>query len=259
MRLGICIYDIAHASLAQKAGFDYFEYPFSKLVSMTDIAFDAFCEEVNRLGFFPEVMVKMLDSAQHLTGDNVDTQALHDYCEKGFARCARLGVKGFVFGSDGARNLPEGFTDRMKGYDQLEAFLLMVSELAEPYGYEFYIEPLTMGHGKGANIISFIGEGAYLALRVNRPNVALMVDWYHSTNNRDSMRMIPYVGELLRHFHLSTLDRKYPSANDQQDYSEFFDALKAIGYNGRVTIEAKTPAAFEEAAQEAVKRIKPLM
>jgi sugar phosphate isomerase/epimerase len=249
MKLGICLYSYKeHPMIAQKIGFDYFEYPFSEIVAMTDEEFDSFRETIQKLKFYPEVMIKFLESSQHLTGDEVNIAALREYCVKGFARCSQIGTKGFVFGSDGARNLPLGFTDRMKGYEQLADFLLMVSDLAQPYGYHFYIEPLTMKKDKGANIISFIGEAIYLALRTNRENVKVMVDYYHSTNNFDSMEMIPLAGKMLEHFHFSSLDRKYPRIDDGFDYADFFRVLKSIKYNGRISIEAKTPDNFEQAA-----------
>jgi sugar phosphate isomerase/epimerase len=260
MRLGICLYDYAeHPAIARDAGFDYFEFPFSKIAAMTEDEFDRFRDIIHNLKFYPEVMVKMLESSQRLTGNDVNSTVLKDYCERGFARCAQIGTKGFVFGSDGARNLPPGFTDRMTGYGQLTDFLFMVSDLAKPYGYHFYIEPLMMRDGKGANIISFIGEAAYLALRVNRDDIRIMVDYYHSTHNFDNMKMIPMVGTLLEHCHLSTLDRKYPHPDDGCDYGEFFDALAQIKYSGRISIEAKTPEDFKRSAEAAVKRIKPYL
>ena len=262
MRLGICIYSIDNIATAQKAGFDYFEFPFFELVAMPESEFTRMRDIVNSLQFFPEVMVKMVETAQHLTGENVDTDSLRVYCQKGFERCAQLGVKGFVFGSNGARNMPAGFIDRKKAYDQLADFLLMVSDMAKPYSFEFYIEPLMIRSMKGTistNIIALIGEAAYLALRVGRENVKIMVDYYHSTHNDENMRIIPMVGQLLGHLHFSTLDRKYPSPTDGGDYGEFFAMVRQAGYDGRITVESPTPANFEEAGALACKRLAPYL
>ena len=262
MRLGICLYSIDSLEIAKKVGFEYFEYPFFELVAMSDEEFTRFKDKVNELQFFPEVVVKVLSNKQHLTGEEVDTEALRAYFQKGFERCSQIGVKGFVFGSNKARNLPDGFTDRKKAYDQLYDFLIMVSDMAKPYGYQFYIEPLMIRTSKGVintNILALIGETAYMAQRVNRDNVKIMCDYYHSTHNNENMQVIPMVGPLLKHIHFSTLDRKYPGLNDGGDYDEFFNLLRQAGYEGRVTIEANTPENYEEAATSAYLRMKPYM
>ena len=262
MRLGICLYSVDSLPIAKKVGFEYFEFPFLKIVAMSDEEFEHFHNVIHELQFFPEVIVKMFSDTQHLTGDNVDIEALRAYCKKGFERCSKIGVKGFVFGSNPARNLPDGFTDRKKAYDQLYDFLMMMSDMAEPYGYQFFIEPLMVRNFDGktsTNILALIGEAVYMALRVNRKSVKIMVDYYHSTYNDENMQIIPLIGPLLKHIHFSTLDRKYPAAGDGGNYDEFFSMLNQAGYEGRVTIEANTPENYEEAAIIAIERLKPYM
>ena len=45
-------------------------------------------------------------------------------------------------------------------------------------------------------------------------------------------------GRYLTHVHFSSPGRKFPGYQDEAAYHEFFDELKKIGYDGRISCEA---------------------
>ena len=79
-------------------------------------------------------------------------------------------------------------------------------------------------------------------------------DEYHMIEMNESEQSIIDAGfNLMRHCHTADpVARKYPHPDGTWDYKPFFDALKSIGYEGRVSIEGgcddfvkDAPRAFE--------------
>lgn len=71
-----------------------------------------------------------------------------------------------------------------------------------------------------------------------RPNVGIHYDTFHAhIEEKDPAAAIRASGSAIRHVHISENDRSTPGAG-QVRWSESFDALKAIDYDGWLTIEA---------------------
>ena len=81
------------------------------------------CEACNN--FFPGRI--------RLTGPDVDEQAVRAYYAKALERAATLGVKSIVFGSAGAKRVPEGF-DMDRAYQQVVQVTRETGEAAAKYG-----------------------------------------------------------------------------------------------------------------------------
>ena len=80
-----------------------------------------------------------------------------------------------VFGSSGAKNVPDGFS-----YDQAWEQIVQAMQIAAPiaaeHGITIVIEPLNK---KEANIVLTGAEGLKLAREIDRPSVQLLIDYYH--------------------------------------------------------------------------------
>jgi len=242
MRFGVCA-DIDKAPLLKSVGYDYFESSFSKLGAMEESEFADFECEAVKLDFYPEAMNAMLPGTFRLTGETADLSPVKPFLQTAFKRARDVGTRVVVFGSGGARNLPEGFTDRGRAYDQLVEYLRMAGELAGSQEIEIAIEPLRFGE---SNIVNLYVEGVYLATRTGLPNVRCLVDYYHAAMNEEDMEGIAKLGDRLAHCHIARKQgRSFPLPGDGQDYSPFFNALKVAGYTARISIEGNPENGLE--------------
>ena len=233
MKLGICT-DPFHAAAAKEAGFDYIEYSMSSLASVSDEEFERMAQALESSGLRVEAMNVMLPGSFRLTGPDADLSPIAGYLEKGFSRGAQLGQRVQVFGSGGARNVPDEWPmDR--ALDELSAFLELAAPIAGKYGVAIAIEPLNPGE---CNIINTVSDAVALARRVALPNVGALADWYHMAVQNEGTAGMLDAGGLLWHCHIANPEgRRFPLPGDGADFSQFFGALKRIGYAGRVSIE----------------------
>ena len=167
----------------------------------------------------------------------MDKQKQEAYAAGCLARLKRLGVKVVVFGSGGARRVPDGYS-REDAFAQLTDFCRRIAPLARDNGITIAIEPLRR---QETNIINTAHEGIALVKAVDRPEIRLLVDFYHLTEEGESPDVVLEAGAMLAHVHVANpKGRIYPSMPDEAAYAPFFANLCKIGYAGRVSIEGST-------------------
>ena len=255
MKFGICT-SIDNAALVKQMGYDYFECTFSGVGKMPDDEFESFKAKVFELDFYPEAMNVMLPGTFHLTGEEADLAPVIPYLEKTFARAAQVKTEVVVFGSGGARGVPDGF-DRAKAWDQLVEYLNVAGDIAAKNGIVIAIEPLRFGE---CNIVNLVAEGAYLAARVNKPSVRCLADYYHVATNEEDCEAIPAFGHRLEHCHIARKEgRAYPLPTDDQSYAPFFDALKAAKYCKRLSVEGTSYNGMENDGPKSLELMKSLL
>ena len=138
-----------------------------------------------------------------------------------------------VFGSAGARMVPEGFSTA-KAFEQYVDILRQFGPLAEENGVTIVVEPLNRGE---CNLVNTVLEGAEAVQRANLPSVKLLVDLFHMLRNGESPDDIIKVGPLIRHAHLAeNKDRAAPGTHGD-DFRPFLRALRRAGYNQRLALE----------------------
>jgi sugar phosphate isomerase/epimerase len=163
-----------------------------------------------------------------------------------FKRAKEAGLAVIVFGSGGARRIPDGFS-KTEAENQFVELLKRMGPLAEPYGVTIGIEPLRR---QECNFINTIVEGAELAERADHPNVKIIADLYHMLQNGEEPATIGEVGKWIVHTHIAEKAGRTAPGVDGDDFGPFFAQLKAIGYRGRMSIEGKwsdeqMPKAYE--------------
>jgi sugar phosphate isomerase/epimerase len=227
------------ASAVAKAGYTFIEATVGALLKPleSEAAFRDTLAQYRACGL-PCPAVNCFVPAQiKITGPTADMHVLRDYVATVFTRAREAGVGIVVFGSAGARNIPEGF-DRGKAWAQIVDFTRMIAPMAEKHGVLVVIEPLNR---KESNVLNTVGEGARLAAEVNHPSVQLLVDGFHWARDNDSAEDIVRHGVILRHAHIGTpQNRMIPGAEDF-DFGPFFTALRKANYNGRISVEARIP------------------
>jgi D-psicose/D-tagatose/L-ribulose 3-epimerase len=224
--------DIEHLA---KAGYDYIELPLAEVAALSEEEYRLLVEQVESSGVRCEACNIFFPRTIRLTGENVDRRKMAEYVQLALARAVRLGVQTVVFGSAGARNVPEGFPHE-RAKEQLVEALRIIDPYAGTHSITIAIEPLNRGE---SNIINSVQEGLELAKQVDRPWIKLLADYYHMALENESPEILVHAGDYIRHVHLSSHDRFFP-LQGEAGYGPFFTRLRDINYDGRVSIEART-------------------
>lgn len=177
----------------------------------------------------------LVSAVLKITGMEAQPPKLWEYLERVCQRAQSCGVEVLVFGSAGARNVPEGF-DREKAKTQLLDFLRAAGWAAKDRGITVVIEPLEK---KESNILHTVGECMELVKLVNLPSVQCLVDSYHFWANGDSLESLRQALPHIYHVHVADLDgRVAPGMSGKANYQPLFRVLKEGGYNRCISIEA---------------------
>lgn len=234
MQFGVCG-DMNLAAIAARASYDYAEETVSGLLKPreSEDAFRASLDALRNVSIPYPVLNCFVPGDLKITGPDVDMRALADYVGTSMVRAEEAGVEVIVFGSGGARCIPDGF-DRSIAHDQLVAFCRMVGPTARDHGVTVVVEPLNKSE---CNVLNTVDECAQLVREVAHPGVRLLVDAYHLLRDGDSHESIVTHGKLLAHVHIATIPNRLAPAAEDCDFSELFNALAMAKYDGRVSIE----------------------
>lgn len=218
----------------------------AQMMELDDADFAALKQRIERTGLPCPTSNNFFPTYFRLTGPEVDRDAVMDYARRALKRAEELGVRYQVFGSGPAKNVPEGFPME-EGYRQVVRLLQQVAPVARAHGVTIVIEPLRKAE---CNLINTFAEGVQLARDVDDPNVRVLVDFYHLTEEAEPVQHLLDDGrEFLRHVHFANPNgRVFPARGDEADYRPFIDALNAVGYDLHVSCEAYAPHGFVQQA-----------
>jgi len=218
------------------AGFDYFEWSVpGLLMPLADgAAFEAALAQANAAPLPCESLNCMVPGDLKITGPDADPAKLETYAAVMFARAKQAGVQRIVFGSGGARAVPDGFS-KEAARGQIVSFLKMLAPLARDAGVVVAVEPLNPGE---TNIINSVAEGAEITREVNDPNIRLLADSFHMLKAGEPMGDVTRFLGLIAHAHVATREgRMPPGVAECAGAKEFIKRLRDGGYNGRVSVE----------------------
>jgi sugar phosphate isomerase/epimerase len=222
-------------------GFDYAEPALSKTLALEPAALASARAKVMTTGVPVETMNWFLPGSDiRLTGPDADPSKIRDYVEKSLALAESFGAKVIVFGSPGARTVPEGFP-REQAWAQLKDFLKTCGEVIESrhYGMVIGIEALRKPE---TNIVNSVAEALKLAREVNHPKIRIIVDFYHLAFENEDPAVILDGRDMIVHLQIADpRERTFPvSEQGEPRYGQFFRNLHTIGYQGRISIEANS-------------------
>jgi sugar phosphate isomerase/epimerase len=236
VQVGVCA-PLKDLEAAKAAGFDYVELGTSEIAALSDADFAAAADRIRRLGVTTPVTNLFLPATLKVTGPDIDRDAQLRYVRQAFARLARLGTRIVVFGSGGARRVPDGFA-KDEAFKQLVDFGRRIAPEAAAQGITVAIEPL---RHEETNIINSAAEGLSLVEAIDRPSFQLMIDFYHLASEKEDPAIVRRAAPRLVHLHMANPQgRVYPRAWDEFEYGPFFAELRAIGYDKRISVEAST-------------------
>lgn len=229
-------------------GYDYIELSLAHLMDLSEFEFLRLKSKIDNSGIRCEVCHNFFPPNIRLTGDEADMGRAMEYVERALARSSQLGVEVIVFGSAGAKNVPEGFPME-KSWDQIVNLLRNIDPVAGKYGITIVIEPINKSE---SNIVNTAEEGLALLKHVARENIELLVDYYHLMIEKESPDMILRAGRHIKHIHFAEVKgRVYPTVFEKS-YLQFFMNLKKARYEGRVSIEAYSEDFRKDAAHSLV-------
>jgi len=234
MRFGCCA-GLDKAKVIQDAGYDYIELTVGAVKPESpDTEFDEVREQVAELNIAPEAWNCLLPGDLKVTGPEVDKYRVERYLRTAFERIDELGGEVVVFGSGGARKVPEGFPlDEAR--NQIIEFVCLAGKVAGTYGITIAIEPL---NAKESNIINSVAEGVQIVRAADHPFVKVLADLYHIQEEHETLEDVIDAGSELVHTHTADTGRAYPGSGSYPHW-EFFETLRTIGYNDRMSVECR--------------------
>ncbi len=234
MKFGLCT-NFDNIELAAQMGFDYVECAFSRLAAMPEEEYQALLAKKDS---FPVPVTKanlFLPADVKPVGPDVSEKVLREYMERAFTRAAAIGVKLVVFGSGGARKVPEGWS-HARAWRQLCDFLELAAEYAEKYDVVIALEPL---RSQECNLLNYVSEGTALCGIVNHPYITVLGDFFHMYMGSEPWEHLVRAGEKLSHVHIcNPVGRLFPAPEDGFDYASVINMLKEMNYQGDISVEA---------------------
>ena len=235
MRFGYCAGPAAIPAV-KAMGYDYVELPaVAVLPESPEDDFKPVRKELLAHDIRPETWNILLPRHIKVTGPDADIYRVQRYLRTSFARIASVGGEIIVFGSGGARSVPEGFPMETARKQMLE-FLIHCQEVAAEHDITVVIEPLSK---KESNIINTVKEALEFADALNAPNVRVLADLYHMNEEGEPLSSITTAGLQLAHVHTADTGREHPGTGSY-DHAAFFKALKDLDYDERISIECKS-------------------
>ena len=215
------------------AGCDFFEFGVGMLCPESPKSlFEGFKDIVSNYSLQAECFNSFIPPDLKVTGPDVDKVRLDNYLAAATERAAELSGEIIVFGSGGARHVPEGFP-RTRAHNQILEFLEAAANYAREHGLVIAIEPLNRAE---TNVINNIAEAVQFADELGRSEVQVLVDFYHQMLEDEAFDEIVRAGERIAHVHVADTDRLYPGSG-RYDYQLFARSLVDAGYNKRVSVE----------------------
>jgi sugar phosphate isomerase/epimerase len=219
--------------IVEDAGCDFLEFGVGVVApEQPESVFERLRVTLGGTALFPECFSSFVPADIALVGDGRDRKRIENYLAVSARRVAALGGQIIVFGSGTARSIPPGVS-REAAESHLLEFLHLAADHARANGIRIAIEPMCRLE---SNVLNSLAEAVALAERVNRPEIGVLVDFYHLEVEKEPLEHISQAGKHLIHVHVADTGRLYPGSGSY-DYPGFWRALRGIGYDARVTIE----------------------
>ncbi len=250
--------DLEKVRLLAKLGYDFVETAFSAMANKTDEEIAAFDKTVRENGLVCVSCNAFMPGDIKVCGPDMDDAKIKDFLERNFERSARLGFKNVIFGSGGARNVPEGY-DRERAKEDIIHFLGdLVVPVVKQYDVTIGIEEL---RDTETNIINTCAEAMEYVKAVNDPHIRLLVDLYHVAVMGTPLEELREYKEYISHVHIASPsnERIYPLPTDGDDalYRKFYKILEEIGYEARnISLEGDWGDSYSDTVTKSIAYLK---
>jgi sugar phosphate isomerase/epimerase len=215
-------------------GYNYVESNVGYLMpNKSDAEFQAHLDEIKRTKAKIISCTSFIPGALKIVGHETKHEEALVWAETVFRRAQMIKIPYIVFGSGGARKVPDGF-DKQKATQQFIDFCKKLAPLAKKYKVTVVIEPLNTSE---TNLINSLEEGVKIVEAVNHPNIQLLCDIYHMMRDNEPASEIVKYGRYIKHCHIAEKDGRTSPGVNREDFKPYFRALKQIKYKGCLSIE----------------------
>lgn len=251
MRFGVCA-GVESAPILEEAGYDYMELSVAGDLApeTSEAEWAAHRRRIEQMPLPVEAFNSFVRSGK-IVGPEADFERLRRYVDTALARAAAVGGSIIVFGSGGARQVPEGFP-RSEAEHQILRFLQLCAEASARTGVKVAIEPLHRGE---CNILNLVSEGAAYARKVGHPGVGVLADTFHMEREEEPLQAIREAANVLLHVHTADTNRLAPGTG-HYNYQAFFQTLRTAGYDARLSIECNFEGKLADLAGPALAHLK---
>ena len=253
MKIGICAHPSDVVGFPEPS-FDYIEGNVQAFLvpEKSDADFESLARTV-RDSLRPLIAVNcFLPADLKMTGPAVDHARLGLYADSAFRRANDVGIKTIVFGSGGARQVPEGWS-LSAGFEQYVEALRICAPFAEKYGVTLVVEPLNRGE---CNLVNTIDEGAEAVRRCGHTQVRLLVDIFHMLRNGETPDAIARHADLITHAHVAENTGRTQPGVHGDDFRPFLRALRKAHACQNITIECSWSMGMRADAGPAIRALR---
>ncbi len=173
MRIGICC-GTGQLADAKAAGYAYAEMAVTGVLipEASEAEFAPNREKVLASPIPVEAFNCFVPGHIKVTGPEVNLDHVEAYMEVALRRTHECGASIVVFGSGGARAMPEGFPKPKARVQYLDA-VRIAGDIGEKYGVTIVLEPLL---ARADNLFNYVSEGMAFVDALEHPRVKLLTD-----------------------------------------------------------------------------------
>jgi sugar phosphate isomerase/epimerase len=204
-------------------------------VKVSDEQFELRLKQFRSLHLSVFAMNIFMPGDMKLVGPDVKEEAILSYATTVFERCQRAGVSMVVWGSGGARRVPDGF-DHNKAKEQFINIARKVSVLAKKYKIDLALENL---NSTETNFINTVEDAYDVVNKVDQKNFWLCVDIYHMLMEGEQPAVIGKTKKKLIHVDIAEKLNRAPPGVSGDDFRPYLSMLKKIGYSGKIVLECR--------------------
>lgn len=233
VKYGVCgSLDIA-AQLKEE-GWDYFEGRVSEILhpELSDAEWRPHAEKAKRCPLPIRCLNCFLPGTERLVGPNPTHDSALAWGVTACRRADELGIPYIVFGSGGARRVPDGFSFA-EAHGQFVDFCRKLAKRIEGMKVTLVLEPLNK---KETNFLNGVAEGVQLVDEIGSPRIRLLADCYHMMMDGESAESTWLAGARIKHVHVAE-NRSRMEPKTEADFRPHFAALRQIGYAGGISCE----------------------
>lgn len=176
-----------------------------------------------------------IPSELKLVGPNVDEKSVLEYAETVMSRLSRTNTRMIVWGSGGARRIPEGF-DRKMAENQFIAIAKKIAGIAAKHNIVIALENLNSGE---TNFINTVKEALHIVKKVNHPNLRLNADIYHMLKESEAPAILAQTRKYLVHVEIAEKQNRTAPGVAGDDFRPYLRELKKAGYHQKIVIEGR--------------------
>lgn len=258
MEFGLTSGDLDVIRRSHGWGFDYVEIHAALLLPLEpDNRWAPRRRELEDTGQTLSNLCNFIPSEARFVGPDVDWGRTRAYLETCIGRGAEVGVKVFNWGSPASKSVPPGWP-YSKAFEQVERAAHLIADICSEHDTICVIEPINPGE---CNIIYYVTDGALVARSIDRPQIRTLADFFHMSLQSEPLRHLEAAGDWLAHTHTSGPTRLFPMPGQPWDQRAFLAALRAVGYDARLSIESWRPrpgSTYADEAQESLRYLKAL-